>query len=56
MVAAVGNRALALHRSAIGGLTLEGVSEPRQWRWVGMTERSACLESPTDKNTRGDRV
>jgi 16S rRNA pseudouridine516 synthase len=54
MVAAVGNRAEALHRSAFGGLTLGGVREPRQWRWIGIAERSACLESPADKNTRGD--
>jgi 16S rRNA pseudouridine516 synthase len=54
MVAAVGNRVDALHRSAFGGLTLSGVAEPRQWRWVGLAERSACLESPAQKNTRGD--
>jgi 16S rRNA pseudouridine516 synthase len=51
MVAAVGNRVEALHRSAFGGLTLEGVGEPRQWRWIGAAERSACLESPAHKNT-----
>jgi 16S rRNA pseudouridine516 synthase len=54
MVAAVGNRVEALHRSAFGGLTLSGVGEPRQWRWIGAAERSACLESPAQKNTRGD--
>ena len=54
MVAAVGNRAEALHRSAFGGLTWGGVREPRQWRWIGIAERSACLESPADKNARGD--
>jgi 16S rRNA pseudouridine516 synthase len=54
MVAAVGNRIEALHRSAFGGLTLDAVPEPRQWRWIGIAERSACLESPHDKNTRGD--
>jgi 16S rRNA pseudouridine516 synthase len=51
MVAAVGNRVEALHRSAFGGLTLSGVSEPRQWRWIGTAERSACLESAPHKNT-----
>jgi 16S rRNA pseudouridine516 synthase len=56
MVAAVGNRVESLHRSAFGGLTLSGVSEPRQWRWIALAERSACLESPTQKNTRGDRA
>ena len=54
MVAAVGNRVEALHRSAFGGLTLDGVPEPRQWRWIGTAERSACLESPPDKKSRGD--
>ena len=34
MVAAVGNRVEALHRSAFGALTLDGLS-PGQWRWVG---------------------
>jgi 16S rRNA pseudouridine516 synthase len=51
MVAAVGNRVLALHRSAFGGLTLSGVTAARQWRWIGSAERSACLESPAHKNT-----
>jgi 16S rRNA pseudouridine516 synthase len=51
MVAAVGNRVEALHRSAFGGLTLEGVAQARQWRWIGAAERSACLESRAHKNT-----
>jgi len=34
MVAAVGNRVEALHRSAFGGLTLEGLAEPGRWRWL----------------------
>ncbi len=54
MVAAVGNRVEALHRSAFGGLTLDAVSEPRQWRWITLAQRSACLESAPDKNTRGE--
>jgi 16S rRNA pseudouridine516 synthase len=54
MVAAVGNRVEALHRSAFGSLTLDRVSEPRQWRWIGIAERSTCLESAAQKNTRGD--
>jgi 16S rRNA pseudouridine516 synthase len=54
MVAAVGNRVEALHRSAFGGLTLNGLSQPRQWRWIGIAERGACLESPAQKDTRGD--
>jgi 16S rRNA pseudouridine516 synthase len=43
MVAAVGNRALALHRSAIGSLTLDDVPQPGQWRWVGSAERQRML-------------
>jgi 16S rRNA pseudouridine516 synthase len=56
MVAAVGNRVDALHRSAFGGLTLEGVSQARQWRWITLAERSACLESPAHNNTRGENA
>ncbi|QDL39679.1 pseudouridine synthase [Rhodoferax sediminis] len=35
MVAAVGNRVEALHRSQIGGLALPGDLAPGQWRWLG---------------------
>ena len=35
MVAAVGNRVDALHRSQIGGLVLPGDLGPGQWRWLG---------------------
>jgi 16S rRNA pseudouridine516 synthase len=38
MVAAVGNRVEALHRSAFGGLTLAGLAEPGRWRWVQADE------------------
>ena len=34
MVAAVGNRVEALHRSQIGGLSLGGELAPGQWRWL----------------------
>ena len=34
MVAAVGNRVEALHRSAFGALTLPEDLAPRQWRWL----------------------
>ncbi|WP_280152516.1 16S rRNA pseudouridine(516) synthase [Piscinibacter sp. XHJ-5] len=34
MVAAVGNRVEALHRSAFGGLTLPADLAPGQWRWI----------------------
>jgi 16S rRNA pseudouridine516 synthase len=45
MLAAVGNRVDALHRSAFGGLTLDGLSEPGQWRWIGPAERDRALVS-----------
>ncbi|MDB5872999.1 MAG: rRNA pseudouridine synthase [Ramlibacter sp.] len=35
MVAAVGNRVEALHRSKIGGLALPADLLPGQWRWLG---------------------
>jgi 16S rRNA pseudouridine516 synthase len=41
MLAAVGNRCEALHRSAIGTLTLTAELQPGQWRWVSDDERSA---------------
>jgi 16S rRNA pseudouridine516 synthase len=45
MVAAVGNRVHALHRSAFGALTLDGLA-PGQWRWVSEAERGdAFVES-----------
>jgi 16S rRNA pseudouridine516 synthase len=34
MVAAVGNRVEALHRSAVGALTLPEDLAPGQWRWL----------------------
>jgi 16S rRNA pseudouridine516 synthase len=41
MVAAVGNRVDALHRSAFGTITLDGLATPGQWRWIGADERAA---------------
>ncbi|RZA16710.1 MAG: 16S rRNA pseudouridine(516) synthase, partial [Lysobacteraceae bacterium] len=38
MVAAVGNRVEALHRSRIGGLSLPEDLAPGQWRWLGAAE------------------
>ena len=35
MLAAVGNRVEALHRSQIGGLKLPDTLAPGQWRWLG---------------------
>jgi 16S rRNA pseudouridine516 synthase len=45
MVAAVGNRVEALHRSGFGALTLDGLA-PGQWRWVGAAETAAALVRP----------
>ena len=39
MIAAVGNRCVGLHRSAIGGLVLDAALAPGQWRWLCPTER-----------------
>jgi 16S rRNA pseudouridine516 synthase len=41
MVAAVGNRVEALHRSAIGPLTLPPDLAPGQWCWLGADEVAA---------------
>ena len=38
MVAAVGNRVEALHRSRIGGLALPTDLAPGEWRWLGENE------------------
>jgi 16S rRNA pseudouridine516 synthase len=44
MVAAVGNRVEALHRSTFGSLTLPAELLPGQWRWVDAHERDLLLE------------
>jgi 16S rRNA pseudouridine516 synthase len=41
MVAAVGNRVEALHRSRIGGLALPPDLQPGQWRWLGADDLAA---------------
>ncbi|HEY9222924.1 MAG TPA: 16S rRNA pseudouridine(516) synthase [Variovorax sp.] len=41
MVAAVGNRVEALHRSQIGALVLPADLAPGQWRWLGVAEVEA---------------
>jgi 16S rRNA pseudouridine516 synthase len=43
MVAAVGNRVEALHRSAFGALALDGLPEPGRWRWVDAAERQRLV-------------
>ncbi|MDR7093082.1 pseudouridine synthase [Hydrogenophaga laconesensis] len=44
MVAAVGNRVEALHRSAIGGLSLPPELAPGQWRWLTSAEVLALTQ------------
>jgi 16S rRNA pseudouridine516 synthase len=46
MIAAVGNRVEALHRSAFGALALDALPEPGQWRWIGATERERAFAAP----------
>jgi 16S rRNA pseudouridine516 synthase len=46
MLAAVGNRCEALHRSAIGALVLPDDLAPGQWRWLGEAERHSLLGDP----------
>jgi 16S rRNA pseudouridine516 synthase len=41
MIAAVGNRVEALHRSRIGGLVLPADLLPGQWRWLGAEDLAA---------------
>ena len=43
MVAAIGNRVEALHRSGIGGLTLDAALVPGQWRWLGTADRERLI-------------
>jgi 16S rRNA pseudouridine516 synthase len=45
MLAAVGNRVDALHRSAVGALALPLDLGPGQWRWV----EPGALESPPSR-------
>jgi 16S rRNA pseudouridine516 synthase len=46
MVAAVGNRVEALHRSAFGALTLDMLPQPGQWRWIDGLERERVFATP----------
>ena len=45
MIAAVGNRVEALHRSRIGQLALPGDLAPGQWRWLSAADLLA-LQTP----------
>jgi 16S rRNA pseudouridine516 synthase len=47
MIAAVGNRVTALHRSRIGNLSLPGDLLPGQWRWLDPAQLAAVQESGT---------
>lgn len=44
MLAAVGNRVTALHRSRIGSLALPPDLAPGEWRWLGAEELSAASD------------
>jgi 16S rRNA pseudouridine516 synthase len=46
MVAAVGNRVEALHRSAFGRLRLDASLPEGQWRWLGADESAALRSAP----------
>jgi 16S rRNA pseudouridine516 synthase len=46
MVAAVGNHCDALHRSAIGALSLADGPAPGKWRFVSDAEREVLLAKP----------
>jgi 16S rRNA pseudouridine516 synthase len=46
MLAAVGNRVEALHRSCIGGLRLPDDLLPGQWRWLSQADLQSIHSSP----------
>lgn len=50
MIAAVGNRVEALHRAQMGGLVLNPVLMPGQWRWLTADDLAKLRrEAPPDK-------
>ena len=50
MIAAVGNRVEALHRAQMGGLVLDPVLMPGQWRWLTADDLAKVRrEAPPDK-------
>jgi 16S rRNA pseudouridine516 synthase len=50
MLAAVGNRVETLHRSRIGGLTLDGLA-PGQWRWLQAADLALLQPLPAAART-----
>ncbi|WP_309626503.1 16S rRNA pseudouridine(516) synthase [Methylibium sp.] len=50
MLAAVGNRCEALHRSAIGALVLHDELRPGQWRWVSDEEHARLTGRGADSS------
>ncbi len=53
MVAAVGNRVEALHRSSFGSLTLPADLPPGHWRWVTEAQRLSIGAAPAAPVLRG---
>ncbi len=51
MVAAVGNRVEALHRSSIGGLVLPADLAPGQWRWLGAAELASIVTADPQESS-----
>ncbi len=47
MLAAVGNRVDALHRSALGPLRLDASLPPGHWRWVSAEEATSLRSAPS---------
>jgi 16S rRNA pseudouridine516 synthase len=56
MIAAVGNRVEALHRSQIGSLALPPDLLPGQWRWLGTSELDALQQFMDPRQTRDDNL
>ncbi|MBB3177671.1 pseudouridine synthase [Variovorax sp. Sphag1AA] len=53
MLAAVGNRVEALHRSRIGGLTLPEDLAPGQWRWLDLAQVEALRNARASQPAAG---
>ncbi|ANQ83177.1 pseudouridylate synthase [Azoarcus olearius] len=48
MVAAAGNRVETLHRSRVGGLTLDPALKPGEWRWLEAADIAALAAGAAD--------